>query len=287
MEKRRRIKNVVIYPGKRPEILEFINKVSGWLKARNISVYMPADCAKFFNLKELSASDKTIFKNADVVLSLGGDGTFLRAARYLCGHDIGVLGINLGRKGFLTEISIEEIDEYLKLLIAGRYKVEKRMMLDCGITRDKKKVFSGTALNDVVMSKGSFEHLLKIKTYVNGSYAASFTSDGLIVSTPTGSTAYAVSAGGPIVAPGTGCIVMAAICPHTLSARPLIISKDDVVNIEEENVQKVDIIIDGQIKFSSLRKDKITVKKSSKSTKIIRIKKGFYEIIRDKLKWVE
>lgn len=285
MEKRR-IKHIALYPALNKSIADPINKIALWFKNKNISLYMPQESAKFFNLS-IGAKDKEILSKADLILSLGGDGTFLRAARYVCGFDINVLGVNLGSKGFLTEISMDDMDESFNLLLNEKYKIENRVMLDCLIMRRGKKIFSGTALNEVVVAKGGFEHLLNIKTYINENYAASFIADGLIVSTPTGSTAYSISAGGPIVSADADCFVMSAICPHTLSARPLVVSSDDVINIKEEKSPKVDVIIDGQIKFVSLKKDDIEVKKSKKITKIIRIKKDFYQIVREKLKWVE
>jgi len=283
---KRRIKHIALYPALNKSIADPINKIALWFKNKKISLYMPQESAKFFNLS-IGAKDKEILSKADLILSLGGDGTFLRAARYVCGFDINVLGVNLGSKGFLTEISMDDMDESFNLLLNEKYKIENRVMLDCLIMRRGKKIFSGTALNEVVVAKGGFEHLLNIKTYINENYAASFIADGLIVSTPTGSTAYSISAGGPIVSADADCFVMSAICPHTLSARPLVVSSDDVINIKEEKSPKVDVIIDGQIKFVSLKKDDIEVKKSKKITKIIRIKKDFYQIVREKLKWVE
>lgn len=286
MEKRT-IKHITLYPALNKKILNPVKKVIEWFKGKNIKLYMPYECAKFFNLSGIDASNKEILKKTDVVLSLGGDGTFLRAARYVYNFDIKILGINLGDKGFLTEISMDDIDEYLDLLLKGKYKIENRAMLDCSITRQNKKVFFETALNDIVVAKGAFEHLLKIKTYVDENYAATFMADGLIISTPTGSTAYSISAGGPIISINADCFVISAICPHALSARPLVVSSEDVINIMEENSPKVDVMVDGQIKFISLKNDKIEIKKSKKYTKIIKIKKDFYQIVREKLRWVE
>lgn len=286
MEKRK-IKHIALYPALKKDIINSVNKIADWFKNKDVKLYMPVQSAKFFNFSKIAAEDKDILNKADVILSLGGDGTFLRAARYVYNSDIKVLGINLGSKGFLTEVSINDIDKYFKLILSGEYKIETRSMLDCEITRGGKIVFTSSALNDVVLAKGAYEHLLKINTFINKNYAASFMADGLIVCTPTGSTAYSVSAGGPVISPNAECFVITAICPHTLSARPLVISDHDVVNIIEENAAKVDVIIDGQIKFVSMKNDKVKVKKSKKYTKVIRIKKDFYEIVREKLRWVE
>lgn len=285
MEKR--IKNIALYPILKPEIKDKVKFIAQLLIQSGIKVGVLYEHAKFFGFNFPAVKEAKILKTADVVLSLGGDGTFLRAARFVCGFDINVLGINLGGKGFLTEASFDEAEDYLDLLIKGKYSVEKKIMLDCRVARGGKKVFSATALNDVVMGKGAFERLLKIKTHINDNYAASFRADGLIVSTPTGSTAYSISAGGPIISPGASCFAVTAICPHTLSARPLVISEADTVTIIEENAPKVDIIIDGQIKFNGLKNDKIIINKSRKITKVIKIKKDFYQIVREKLKWVE
>lgn len=291
-----KIKEIAVYPALKREITGPVTEIINWFRAKCIAVCMPVEAAGFFKLKEFAASSQAITKRAEMVLSLGGDGTFLRAARFVCGRDIGILGVNLGSKGFLTEVTLDDRDEYFTALIDGNYTVENRIMLDCGILRGGpapggagrgKKVFAGTALNDVVMSKGAYEHLLKIKTRINGNYAASFLADGLIVSTPTGSTAYSLSAGGPIISSAANCFSITAICPHTLSARPLVISADEAVYITEENAKKVNVVIDGQITFSCAKNDEIIIKKSEKTTRVIRIKKDFYGIVREKLRWVE
>jgi NAD+ kinase len=218
---------------------------------------------------------------------LGGDGTLLRAARLAATEDIPVFGVNLGGLGFLTQIGIDDLEKSLGKLYQGRYFLDERMMLSCIVKRREKEIKKFTALNDVVIGKGAFARIICLATYVNNDYVITYSADGLVVSTSTGSTAYSLSAGGPIVNPNINSIILTPICPHTLSARPIIIGENDQVKITlESSEEKVMVTIDGQEGFILRPNDEVIIKKSEHKARLITFKeKSFYAILREKLRW--
>ena len=227
-------------------------------------------------------------EKAEIIISLGGDGTLLRAARVAALRGIPVFGINLGGLGFLTQIGIKDIELSLEKLYHKKYLIEERMMIECSVKRkDKEKIKKFIALNDIVVGKGAFARLVCLKTYINDYDVITYSADGLVVSTSTGSTAYSLSAGGPIVDPQIRSMLITPICPHTLSARPLIIGEDDKVRIILESINEETMLtIDGQEGFALKYKDEIVVKKSEYKTKLIIFEeRNFYTILREKLKW--
>jgi len=282
------IKTLFLIPTPREKGIVPLKRILEQFEKKDISVYLPPEYARRIDREDLAADEKESLKRADAVLSLGGDGTLLRAARMACMHDIPIMGINLGGLGFLTEVSLEEADEAIKSLLEGRYRIIERIMLSASVMRNEKEMFSSSALNDVVLHRGDSSHLLHLKIMLSGRYAGSYAADGLIVSTPTGSTAYSLSSGGPIVNPDLDCFILTAICPHTLSARPLVIPSSEMIHLlETSSGGGMSITFDGQINFSMESGDSVILKKSHKSVKFINIKRDFYQIIREKLKWVE
>ncbi|MBI2252647.1 MAG: NAD(+)/NADH kinase [Armatimonadetes bacterium] len=259
-----------------------------YLKTRAIKIFLPITHKAKLNLDDIEfIKEDELAKNVDLLLSFGGDGTLLRLARLAAYSSTPILGINLGGLGFLTQTSINEIEETLEKLINQKYQIEERMMLETKVIREENEIFQALAFNDVVVHRGNSNRLLHLKTYINNQYAASFQSDGLIVSTPTGSTAYSLSAGGPIVSPRLECLILNVICPHTLSFRPLIISASEILKIQETTNYKMHLMIDGQEDFNLLKDDQIVVFKSLNYIRLIRLNKDFYQIIREKLKWVD
>ncbi|HOG12861.1 MAG TPA: NAD(+)/NADH kinase, partial [Smithellaceae bacterium] len=168
---------------------------------------------------------------ADLIAVLGGDGTMLRTARYVAQHPVPIVGINMGTFGYLTEVNLNETYAAFELILKGDFLTEKRMMLDAKIRRGNKIIGSGMVLNDVVINRGNLSRIVELETSVNGHYLTTYKSDGLIISTPTGSTAYSLSAGGPIVVPGKELIIINPICPHTLTNRPIIFPENSDLQI--------------------------------------------------------
>jgi len=227
-----------------------------------------------------------ILKDAEFLISLGGDGTFLKTARAVYKKDLPILGINLGSLGFLTEVEKNEIKDAVNCLITGKYIIEERMMLESAIIRDNKIIDRDTALNDIVISRGALSRILRVKTYINDVFVDMFPGDGLIVSSPTGSTAYSLAVGGPIVEPDIDLIIVSPICPHILYSRSFITAGDRKVRavIDESYTHKAMVTVDGQKGYEIRGGDIIEVKKSIHTIKLIRINpRNFYNILRSKI----
>jgi NAD+ kinase len=218
----------------------------------------------------------------DFVLAVGGDGTFLTAVQTAVRLDIPVLGVNIGHIGFLIEITLDQLPGMCKRLQAGDYAVENRMMLDV----HRKGEIVRTALNDVVISRAGYARLITVKALVENDLVARYMADGLIVSTPTGSTGYSLSAGGPIVCPDVECILLSPVCPHSLQHRPVIAAASQVITVELdcEPEQQVQLDVDGQIVCKLDICESIAIQRSEKTAKLIRFgTESFFHRIRDKL----
>ncbi len=272
---------------KKEKTRETACRIIDWLNSKKIKVCIEGNMGKEIGEEELNCPIEKFFKEVDLIISLGGDGTLLRAARLAAAEDIPVFGVNLGGLGFLTQIGINDLEKSLEKLYQGRYFLDERMMLNCTVKRREGEIVKFTALNDVVIGKGAFARIICLATYVNNDYVITYSADGLVVSTSTGSTAYSLSAGGPILNPNINSIILTPICPHTLSARPLIISENDQVKIKlESSEEKVMVTIDGQEGFVLKPKDEVIIKKSDHKARLITFKeKSFYAILREKLRW--
>ncbi|MGQ9824438.1 MAG: NAD(+)/NADH kinase, partial [Desulfotomaculales bacterium] len=224
-------------------------------------------------------------READCLVVVGGDGTLLGSARKAAPQGIPILGVNIGRIGFLTEIDAPDLFSALDRLLAGEYRIDARMMLEARVYRQGKCIEQSIALNDAVVTKGAFARLIFLETFVGDEYVATYPADGLIVATPTGSTAYSLSAGGPLVSPEVDLMLVTPICPHSLWARPLVIKADRKVRINV-NSQKEEVMLtmDGQHGFRLEERDVVVVTRSSFQARFIRIKnKSFYYLLRKKL----
>lgn len=272
---------------KKEKTRETACRIIDWLNFKKLKVCIEGNKGKEIGKEELNCPTEKFLKNVDLIISLGGDGTLLRAARLATTEDIPVFGVNLGGLGFLTQIGIDDLEKSLEKLYQGRYFLDERMMLSCIVKRKEEEIKKFTALNDVVIGKGAFARIICLATYVNNDYVITYSADGLVVSTSTGSTAYSLSAGGPIVNPNINSIILTPICPHTLSARPLIIGENDQVKITlEVSEEEVMVTIDGQEGFILKPKDEVIIKKSDHKARLITFKeKSFYAILREKLRW--
>jgi NAD+ kinase len=244
----------------------------------------------------LQTSDKPVLerqqlaKSCDLAIVVGGDGTMLNAARSLAPADVPVLGINLGRLGFLADVSPDEMHDRLDEILAGDYQEERRSLLYASVIRDGRIVSESDALNDVVIHKWDIARMIEVDTSINGRFLNSLRADGLIVSTPTGSTAYALSGGGPILDPALEALVLVPICPHTLSNRPIVVS--DRVQIEivvhGEDDTKAQITCDGQVNFELATGDHIQIKRMDHDLRLIHPQQhNHFEVMRKKLRWAE
>lgn len=224
---------------------------------------------------------------ADAIVVLGGDGTLLSVARQVEDRQIPIVGVNLGGLGFLTEISRERCFEDLENVLSGAYEIEERMRLRVGIQRQGHEVFSQTVLNDAVINKGALARIVDLYTHIDDCYLTHYRADGLIVATPTGSTAYNLSAGGPIVYPTALAMILTPICPFTLTNRPIILPASAVIRVDlDEKAQDVTLTCDGQVGHRLAPKDKIFIAMSPHPLKLIKPRStDYFEILRTKLKW--
>ncbi len=278
------MKNIAIIANLAKEkVPNVMQKLIRDLEKKNAGVFLLGDAARSLHRKDLGANEEKIRENAQVLISLGGDGTLLKASRIVRGENIPILGVNMGSLGFLTEINYKNLNKALSALFSKKYCVEKRNMLSIGVRGSKERFF---ALNDIVLSRGASARIVELKTYIDGNYLTTFASDGLIVSTSTGSTAHSLSSGGPIVHPSMDCILIVPICPHTLSNRPIVVPGSSKIKVKTLTERAVDYTIDGQIGSKLNKCDEIEIKLAPFTISLIRLeKKNFYELLRKKLRW--
>jgi NAD+ kinase len=231
-----------------------------------------------------TVTEKSLPASCDMLISLGGDGTILRLARQAAEKGTPLLGVNLGKLGFLAEVSVEDLDACLTEVLKGDYFIVERMMLQATIL-DSTKTY--VALNDIVVDKFGTSRVLNFETHVNGEYLATFTADGIILSTPTGSTAYAMANGGPIVTPHNRAITISPICPHSLTARPVIVPDDSVIRIKVVSSEnKVHVTADGQDEVLVRPPTEIRIKRSPFSARLVKRRNtSYYDLLRKKLNW--
>jgi len=232
--------------------------------------------SKIKNAKSFSIDD--LPQNIDLAIVIGGDGTFLKASRFYCEFDIPIIGFNVGRLGYLAQAHPEEADLVIEKLNSNDYKIENRLML---------RALGQTALNDIVIKGPNCTRTATFDLFINGKCLCSYVADGLIISTPTGSTAYSLSAGGPIISPDVDCFLVIPICPHTLNTRPIIVpSKEKIKILAKEKNEKLNVSFDGQVDLTV--SGEISIEKNEKSAKLLilnRQKDKFYDILKEKLHW--
>jgi NAD+ kinase len=273
-----------------PSLSELLHRLLPWLAQRHIDVFLDADTAAAVG--ETSGYPRTTIPAlVDFIMVLGGDGTLLSVARLLEEHDVPILGVNMGSLGFLTEITIAELFSRLEKVLEGHYVIQERMRLKtcihrCGGARLPQPV----VLNDVVINKGALARIIDLETSVDDLYVTTYRADGLIVSTPTGSTAYSMAAGGPIMHPNLQALILNPICPYTLSQRPLVLP--DMAHIQvllQTSDEDVRVTLDGQIGVELYYGDVVDIQQAARPMRLIRTLKqdGYYQILRTKLKWGE
>jgi NAD+ kinase len=263
-----------------------VKSLKKWLEEKGVKVFLEMEISEKIHLAG-GLKWKELAQKSELVVVLGGDGTMLRTARYLAGHRVPILGINMGSFGYLTEVNLNEINSTLELIIQGKFVTEKRMMLDVSVRHGKTVASVGSVLNDVVINRGDLSRMNELEVEVNGNYLTTYKGDGLIISTPTGSTAYSLSAGGPIVFPGKELIIINPICPHTLTNRPIIFSEDSNLKVtlwsKDEGAM---LTLDGQEAYKIKSGDIVTVKRSCHVTMLVLSPyRSYAEILRSKLGW--
>src|SRR5579862_1341772 len=261
-----------------------------WLHERKISVFIDEEthgCC--IDLGEPVLARQALGAKIDLLIVFGGDGTLLSAARALGGHNVPILAVNLGGLGFLTSVTLDELYPLLEQVFAGEYLTSSRMMLDAEIRREGKPSEIQCALNDTVANKGAKARMLDFDVHVDGHHVGRYRADGLIVATPTGSTAYSLAAGGPIVDPSLDAFIITPICPHMLTNRPLVIPDKSQIDLDfTAAAEPVYLSLDGQISFQLEPADRVRITKSAKRVALVRPpSKTYFQILRSKLRWGE
>ena len=271
---------------KAPSATDILGRLIPWLRKQNYHVFLDTGTAAIIN--ETSSYEKReISQQADLLIVLGGDGTLLSVAQAAHPYNIPILAVNLGSLGFLAEISIDELYPALENILAGKFEIENRMLLNACIWRNGEKVEDHNVLNDVVINKGAVARVINLQVLVNGQYMTSYRADGLIIATPTGSTAYSLSAGGPIIHPSMHTLVLSPICPFTLTNRSILIPDQSIIQVKlAAEYDDVRVTLDGQEGYDMRAGDILKIKKTKTSLQLIRgPNKNYYQILRDKLHW--
>ena len=266
------------------QIVHIGRQVIALLREQNVHVLAMGEEADALKIPAVQAEQ--FCNEAQIVLVIGGDGTMLRAARTVYGKEIPILGINQGYLGFLTEVEVEHLDKALEQLLSGNYQVERRMMLNAAVYRDGVCIADVNALNDMVVTKGALSRIIRTELYLDNEMVERHYGDGLIFSTPTGSTGYSLSAGGPIVYPSVDVCIMAPICSHSLVSRPMIFSPDHTLTVRMESVGAPAMLtVDGQNCVELQQGDLIHIKKAEHDTCLVVLEqRNFFAVLQGKLK---
>jgi NAD+ kinase len=267
------------------EALKAAGELSAWLKERGVEMLLDTYAAR--ELGVVGIKDRELADRSDAVVVLGGDGTLLSVARLVGERGTPIVGVNLGTLGFITTVPLSQLYITMDTVLSGQYKVQERMVLNARVKRGDRLVGEYNVLNDLVINKRELARIIEIETYVDGRYLSLFKADGLIISTPTGSTGYSLSAGGPIVHPSLSSIGVTPICPHTLTNRPLIVPDDAFLEaIVRSSEQSVLITIDGQVGAALEYGDVIEARKAThKVYSVMSPDEDYYHMLRTKLKW--
>jgi NAD+ kinase len=263
-----------------PELIE-------WLRARGLETRYDDQTARYLHRTDGLPRDQ-VPQGAQLVIVMGGDGTLLAAARALDGLEVPIFAVNLGGLGFLTAITIDEIYPELERALHNEHRIAPRRMLHCEVSRGGEVIAQYAALNDVVINKAALARMIDVETHVDTHFVGLFKADGLIVCTPTGSTAYSLSAGGPIIFPSVDALCITPICPHTLTARPVIVPGSSNIQLMNLSDEPTYLTVDGQIGEPLLLEDRVNCRASNHTIQLIRPPKMlFFDVLRAKLKWGE
>jgi len=282
---------VVVKPHQ-PDALVTLCRLTEWLNQRDIRLIGTPDIERERIEHEtgcavVAVAEAELARQVDLMLVLGGDGTMIATARMVGDTEVPVIGVNYGGLGYLAEFRIEELFSALEAILAGDYKLQPRLMLAVELHRGEELITRSRVLNDVVVNKSALARIIEIEAYLNEQFVNSFRADGLIVSTPTGSTAYNLSAGGPIIYPSMNAVVITPICPFTLSNRPIVVPDDSLIEVRlMTDKEEVALTLDGQVGFPMQVGDRITICKSNTTFNLVQpMGRNYFDVLRDKLKW--
>ena len=269
----------------KPKVKAFLKGFAERLKQMGLSCVFSEDLRAVCEGKGAFVAVETLGAHSDLLVALGGDGTILRAAQVTRFCDVPILGVNLGRLGFLAGVGVEEVEEALERVIRGAYRIERRMAMTAKVSGDDEELF---ALNDVVLEKGASARMLEVEITVGEEFVSLYLADGLILSTSTGSTAYSMSAGGPIVHPAMDALIITPICPHSLSVRPMLVSAEGTVwvRMRSNRGDPIQLTVDGQAGRMLRSEDRVRIRRSTHRVPLITFdEQSFYKVLRTKLMW--
>jgi len=275
-----------------PDALKTICELVEWLGKRGIALSGGPEIEREQIEHATGCSVETVAadklpSSVDLILVLGGDGTMIATARMIGDREVPVMGVNFGGLGYLAEFRIEELYTALEAILAGNYRLDRRVMLAVELLRGSDPVTTHQVLNDVVINKSALARIIEIEAYLNQQFVNSFRADGLIISTPTGSTAYNLSAGGPVIFPSMNAVVITPICPFTLSNRPIVVPDDAVIELRLKTEQEdVALTLDGQAGFPLKVENRVVIRKSRTTFNLVQpMNRNYLDVLRDKLRW--
>jgi NAD+ kinase len=272
-----------------PNVADTLNQIALYLHRRQVRVLLDESSALLIPDNGLEiASRAAIGEQCDLVIVMGGDGTMLNAARSLVNYNVPILGVNLGRLGFLADVSPGEIPHSLDAVLNGHFREAHRSLLHAQVVHDGHVTSEADALNDVVVHKREVARMIEVDTFLDGRFLNAYRADGLIISTPTGSTAYALAGGGPIIHPALEAVVLVPICPHTLSHRPIVVKADSAIEVvlNAANTTQTQVTCDGQISLALEPGDRIVIRKKDRKVRLIHpINHDYFKLLRAKLSW--
>jgi NAD+ kinase len=267
-------------------VQSIVEDIIPWLRSRGVEVYLDQFSAERYPDKACIAPPEELVRQVDVVSVFGGDGTLLYAARLIGTSGVPILGINLGSLGFLTEVKLSKMYEAFEVLLSGQYQLEERVLLDVEVLREGRVSGHYLALNDAVINKNALARIIELEVSVNSQPVILTRADGLIISTPTGSTAYSLAAGGPILYPILDAFIIAPICPHTLTNRPLVIPDRDSVGICLRRGADVMLTVDGQVGMPLQQQDCLRIRRAQSTLRLVMpFGNNFFKLLREKLRW--
>ena len=281
------MKNVgIISKPSKPELQDVVRKLLDWLAEHDYQAVMDEETATYLSNEHVIPRARMSEQKLEFAIVLGGDGTLLSAARSLAKTEVPILAVNLGSLGFLTEVPLAEMFVTLEDIHKGVCPVDSRTIMDCELVRDGKRLGDYAALNEVVVSKTEIARLVTLRLEINGNFVYTTRADGLIIGTPTGSTAYSLSAGGPVMMPHVDAFLVTPVCSHSFTQRPLVTRDDAVVEVVVESEGETCFLsIDGQVGEPLDHHDRVICRKSKHKVRLLRTKRSFFEVLRNKLKW--
>lgn len=277
---------IAVFPNvDKPNAGDVLDRIFRFFAERDVQLILPMEEARFFGCAEAYGVENIEQEPADMALSLGGDGTLLGVCHRYGRREVPVCGINIGTLGFMADIELDELEDRLEKILVGSYYIEQRLLLAGFVRSQGRERFLGHAINDVVVTKGGMARMLRLGLSINETHLMDYKADGIIVASPTGSTAYSLSAGGPIMNPTIQALLVTPICAHTFNMRPLVVNEHDVIHIHIAAVhQDILVTFDGQESFHLQPGDEVVVRKAQQSARIVKFEdQDYYQILRTKL----